>query len=550
MSASTATTDNVHIGKSPQARSSSVLQNILVLFGALLFLGIGVWMRLRDLGLPFDRDGYDEGVYWQSLRAMGSGYHLYQNIFYSQPPFFLLSIFPTYMLFGQTLWSARLGIALVSLIGFIGAFLLGTALSGRIGGLAALLLLVIDPLYLQQSQTLQAEAPFVAFALLAVGTAYLWWKYPEGVPGMCYAALAGSALSLSIFCKLFGLATLVPIGLLFIAHIWRVVRQKPGFRLLASRSLLVGVAFFLLVSGALILPFVSSLHQMILGVITFHTAAGVAYRDTQDGNPLQLQHALTSLLALAALYGTIVALLWRDWRVLPLLAWFMATAFLLWQQVPLFTHHFVAMSAPLIALAIMGIRPISINLKTQWGKGHPRGDAPPIYEVVSYSNTSYRKGVPLRAQWLSIGTTSVTLLILLLVAIVQTGAIQSYYKSELRKSQDIAVTTWDMNVVHDLQRVTRPDQLVVTDAQFLTGRANRNTDPQLVDTSNVRVNTGYLTPQQLITEASQPNVHAVLFYTGRLLRMKQVGVFYAWLMKHYHRVQKYYPGKELWIKIE
>ncbi len=550
MSASTATTDNVHMGKSLHLRFNGVLQNILVLLGALFFLGIGVWMRLRNLGLPFDRDGYDEGVYWQSLRAMGSGYHLYQNIFYSQPPFFLLSIFPTYMLFGQTLWSARLGIALVSLIGFVGAFLLGSALSGRIGGLAALLLLLIDPLYLQQSQTLQAEAPFVAFALLAVGAAYLWWKYPNGIAGICYAALAGSALSLSIFCKLFGLATLVPVGLLFLAHIWRVVRQKPKTRLRASLSLLIGVAFFLLVSGALILPFISSLHQMILGVITFHTAAGITYHDTQAGNYLQLQHALTSLLALAALYGTIVALLWRDWRVLPLLAWFAATAFLLWQQVPLFTHHFVAMSAPLLALAIMGIRPISISLKTQWGKGHSPGDAPPIYEVPSHSNSLYERDVPTRVSWLSLAATTVTLLMLLIVAIVQAGAIQSYYRSELHKSQDIAVTTWDVNVERDLQRVTKPGQLVVTDAQFLTARANRSTDPQLVDTSNVRVNTGYLTPQQLITEASLSNVHAVLFYTGRLLRMKQVGVFYAWLMKHYHRVQRYYPGKELWIKIE
>ena len=549
MSASTATTNNVPVEKSFHIRSNGVLQNILVLLGALLLLGLGGWMRLRNLGLPFDRDGYDEGVYWQSLRAMGSGYHLYQNIFYSQPPFFLLSIFPTYMLFGQTLWSARLGIALVSLIGFVGAFLLGIGLSGRIGGLVALLLLLIDPLYLQQSQTLQAEAPFVAFALLAVGAAYLWWKYPSGIAGMCYAALAGSALSLSIFCKLFGLATLVPVGLLFLAHIWRIVRQKPGTRLLASRSLLVGVAFLLLVSSALILPFVSSLHQMILGVITFHTAAGVAYRDTQAGNFSQLQHALTSLLALAALYGTIVALLWGDWRVLPLLAWFAATAFLLWQQVPLFTHHFVAMTAPLIALAVMGIRPVKVNLKTQWGKGHPRGDAPPIRER-PWGATLYGRGIPSRVPLLSIGTTAITLLMLLLVAIVQTGAIQSYYRSELHKSQDIAVTTWDVNVERDLQSVTKPDQLVVTDAQFLTARANRNTDPQLVDTSNVRVNTGYLTAQQLITEASLPNVHAVLFYTGRLLRMKQVGVFYAWLMKHYHRVQKYYPGKELWVKIE
>ncbi len=550
MSASIVTTNSTNEQKTLRKRSNVVLQNVLVSLVALLFLGIGVWMRLRDLGLPFDRDGYDEGVYWQSLRAMGSGYHLYQNIFYSQPPFFLLSIFPTYMLFGQTLWSARLGIALVSLLGFLGTFLLGIALSGRLGGLAALLLLLIDPLYLQQSQTLQAEAPFVAFALLAVGAAYLWWEHPDGILGMCYGALAGTTLSLNIFCKLFGVATLVPIGLLFLAHIWRVARREPKTRLLASRSLLIGVAFFLLVSAALILPFVSSLHQMILGVITFHTAAGITYKSTQAGNFLQLQQALTSLLALAALYGTIVALIRRDWRVLPLLAWFVATTFLLWQQVPLFPHHLVALTPPLIALNVMGISPLSINLKTQWGQGHPRGDAPSIQRDGVRSNSVYGRGVPSRVPLLSLGATTVTLLLLVLLNFVQGTTIQQYYKSELKKSQDISVTTWDVNVERDLQSVTQPNQLVVTDAQFLTARANRSTDPQLVDTSNVRVDTGYLTPQQLITEASQPNVHAVLFYTGRLLRMKHVSLFYSWLMKHYHRVRNYYPGKELWIKLK
>ncbi len=532
MATSIVTTGNRNEEQSLSERANILLQNVLVSLLALLFFGIALWMRLRDLGLPFDRDGYDEGVYWQSLRAMGNGYHLYGNIFYSQPPFFLLSIFPTYTLFGQTLWSARLGVALVSLVGFVGAFLLGTALSGRLGGLAAILLLLIDPLYLEQSQKLQAEAPFVAFALLAVGAAYLWWKYPSGVLGMCYAALAGTALSLSIFCKLFGLATLVPIGLLFLAHIWRITQQEPERRLAASRSLLIGVLFFLLVSAALILPFASSSQQMILGVITFHTAAGVTYRTAQGGNFAQLQHALTSLLALGALYGTVVAVLRRDWRVLPLLAWFFASAFLLWQQVPLFTHHFVALTAPLIALAVLGISPAEALR------------APGYTRVVPLRASSFRKLSS------STVTTMITLLLLVLLTVVQVTTIQHYYTSELQKSRDISVTKWDVNVERDLQSVTKANGLVITDAQFLAALANRNTDPQLVDTSNVRVDTGFLTPQQLITEASKPNVSAVLFYTGRLLRMKHVGVFYAWLMKHYHRVQNYYPGKELWIKVQ
>src|SRR5947199_8510861 len=77
-------------------------QTLLVVLSALVLLVLAVWLRLRSLDLPFDRDGYDEGVYWQTLRAMSAGHPLYQETFYSQPPFFVLSIYPIYTLLGQT----------------------------------------------------------------------------------------------------------------------------------------------------------------------------------------------------------------------------------------------------------------------------------------------------------------------------------------------------------------------------------------------------------------------------------------------------------------
>src|SRR2546429_52804 len=196
-------------------------QTYLFYLVLLLLLVLGIWMRLRDLGLPLDRDGYDEGVYWQSLRAMAAGHPLYQSTFYSQPPFFLLSLYPTYMLFGQTLWSARFAVALVSVFGLIGAICLGKALGGRFGAIAALLLLTVDPLYLAQSQTIQAEAPSVAFSLLCIGAAYLWWHQPGGKTGIALAALTGFTLSLSILCKLLGFAMLIPISMLLLARLWQ-----------------------------------------------------------------------------------------------------------------------------------------------------------------------------------------------------------------------------------------------------------------------------------------------------------------------------------------
>ena len=196
-------------------RSSLSKQHWLTLLTWMTVLAlfiIGIWMRLYLLDVPFDRNSYDEGVYWQSLHSMTTGASLYQQIFYSQPPFFLISLYPFYTLFGQTIWSARLGIVVISLFGFLGALLLGKALAGRWGMLLALLLLVINPLYLRESQTLQADAPSTALMLLAVGLAYQWWERPRGLMGYFLATLAAITLALSILTKLLAAPALAPIG--------------------------------------------------------------------------------------------------------------------------------------------------------------------------------------------------------------------------------------------------------------------------------------------------------------------------------------------------
>src|SRR5260370_30704556 len=214
-----ATTNEILAAKGQQARQPG-WQTLLFWSAVDALLPLAIAMRLYHLGLPFDRDSYDEGVYWQSLRAMGTGHALYGDIFYSQPPFFLLSTYPLYALVGASLWSARLGIAVVSLFGLVGALLLGKALSGRLGALAALLLAVVDPLFLAQSQTIQAEASSVAFSLLAIGLAFYWWKYPLGRRGLLLAILTGVTVALSIMCKLLGVALLVPVVLLMVARLW------------------------------------------------------------------------------------------------------------------------------------------------------------------------------------------------------------------------------------------------------------------------------------------------------------------------------------------
>jgi 4-amino-4-deoxy-L-arabinose transferase-like glycosyltransferase len=483
----------------------------------LVIVAVAVLMRLYHLNLPFDRDGYDEGVYWQSLRAMLAGLSLYHTIFYSQPPMFLLSTFPFFALFGGSLWSARFGIMLVSLLGFPGAYLFGKAVAGRLGAVVALLLLLLNPLYLAESQTIQAEASSVAFTFLALGFAFLWWKQPDGRRGILWAALAGITVVLSIFCKLLCVSTLVPIVLLLFARIWQISRRQPGTNRQSWLPILVGVGCAILTALLVIVPFLGSFQDFWSSVITFHAVAAKDIPGTLRANIHLMEPDVFSVLGLAALCGTLLALLRRDWLVLPLLAWLLVTVALLLDWHPLLPHHLIALEPPFIALAVSGVA------------------SPTVYKAVlaQYQRTNL-------APWLS----GFVLVLLLLTAGVNSFQDLTYYRTANANGVSVS-TRLDMRAANDLQQAITTNQWVITDSQFVAGLANRSTPPALVDTSSVRIESGYLTLAQLEQSATASRVQAVLFFTSRLTT---VSGFHAWVAQHFHLLHTYGPGKELWVR--
>lgn len=488
-----------------------------VAVAALIVIAIG--MRLYHLGVVFDRDGYDEGVYWQTLRSMSAGNMLYKQIFYSQPPFFILSTFPGYIFFGSSLWSARFGIALVSLFGLLGAFLLGKALSGRLGAVAAMLLLIVNPLYLAQSQTLEAEVSSTAFSLLAISLAYLWWKHPEGTRGLLYAAFTGMTIALSILCKLLSVSAFVPVALLVVGRLWQIWHKQPEARFSGLLPIVAGMVTCILTFVVFLVPFSGSYQAMLQSAITFHNTAAQVYSYTQHTNISTIQNALTSILTLTALFGMVAALLRRDWRVVPLIGWFFATLYLLWHQVPLFPHHLIALTPPLIALAVMGI-----------------GNQPLKSREITTDMMS--KTSPYLT-WIAIA-------LIMITTILNVQQVSVYYRTTMTISE-AGYTKLESKVATDLRLATTPNQFVVTDAQFIAGLADRSTPPGIVDTSAVRITSNYLTLSQLELATSQPQVHAVLFFTGRFY-LSNVAGYHSWVAQHFHLLHNYGAGKELWVR--
>lgn len=484
-----------------------------------LLLAGAVLMRLYQLDQPFDRGGYDEGVYWQSLRSMLAGYPLYHQTFYSQPPMFLLSTFPGFALFGDSLWAARLDVALISLLGFLGAYLLGKTLAGRAGALAAMLLLLVDPFYLAQSQTVQAEASSVAFTFLAIAFAFLWWKKPDGWRGCFWAALCGLTFALSVLCKLLCISTIIPIAYLMGARIWQIWRKQPGTSGRSWLPLLAGAGAMLLTVAVTILPFTGSAWgDFWSGMITFHTVASKLAVETFQAKLSLMWPALLSLQAAAAIYGIVVAWLRKDRRVLPLLAWLLVTFVALMLYRPLFIHHIIAIEPPLISLAVLGVA------------------KPAAYKQL-FANRKSQRGATLL---------SVLALLLVLSAVVFNGWQDVLYYQTSAGISNSADTQKDLRAARDLNAAITANQWVITDGQFIASLADRSTPPSLVDTSSVRITTNYVTLAQLEQAASDPRVHAVLFYTNRFYA--ELPAFHTWVTLHFHLLRVYDNHQELWVR--
>lgn len=490
----------------PGSRAKKFIAIIFALF-AFAFL-----LRLPGLWIPWDRDGFDEGVYWQSLRAMRAGHALYDEIFYSQPPAFMLGAYPLFDGSGGTIAGARLGIAILSLVGLVGALLLGASIAGRVGACAALLLLIVDPGYHWQSQVLQADGPAAAFALLAVGLAFQWNERPHGRLGVLLAAATGAAFAFSLLCKLLTLAVGAPLLWLLLTRLRPSRRLHAGERAAAWLGIVAGLAGILVTTLLVLWPYWYSLDGLFRGVWHFHTDAADVFAPKRFNSMVRVLGAFLSPLTMTALFGGRRALRAQDLRLWPLLAWLVATVVLLCRHAPLFRHHLIVLSAPLIGLSVLGLAD-GIRMSSQ---AQARTIDPRIRGILS--------AVAVQAAIL-IGTSTWELL-----------------SPRIRAREAL-----QQEIAHDLTACTELNDRVLTDVQFAAASADRMIPARVLDSSSVRIGAGYLTAEELIQAGAEERVRAVVFASDRLTS-PQVAAFRTWVADNFSLRRTYGPGKELWIR--
>jgi hypothetical protein len=107
-------------------------------------------------------------------------------------------------------------------------------------------------------------------------------------------------------------------------------------------------------------PFLESFSALVQQVVTFHLVAKKVMVAMESGmgnvHTLGRFFATNGVLSTAAIVGLAVTIMRRDWLIFPLLAWFLATLFVLVVQVPLFPQHAIVLIPPLIAIIALGLK--------------------------------------------------------------------------------------------------------------------------------------------------------------------------------------------------
>jgi hypothetical protein len=485
----------------------------------LVLIVIAACMRTYHLGGP-SRD-YDEGVYWQTLNAIKDGYRLYDQVFFSQPPFFIEVVYP-FSYLSRSINAARIGVAAVSLLGLVGAYMTGKALTGRVGGVAAVAILAFSVTYLEESQRLQAEAPATAFLFLSVGAAFLWANEPRSRKGLSCLIACGATAAMGILVKLFDVLALAPVILIISGAAWRMPLAASQRIAAFIFFLAVILTVFLLVTSLFTFPYFGFIPAFLTQVVAFHLAARAVFHSSPHGNLLLLRHFFSqnAMLCFAAAYGTVAGLLRRKNNLLPLVIWLVITLIFLLFQSPLFPHHAIALIPPLISLAVLGF------------DGIPLGENLPETNAAAFQ--AGRHAIMLCG---------------LVTAVVLSSLREDYhYYQGLMASSEIKRNSEEALIASDVRRFTPSGKTIITDAQFVAARASRDTPPWLVDTSAVRIESGFLNVPELIDEGSRPTVSTILFSSGRLSANKLAG-FHLWVKEHFYLVRSYKAGAELWTRV-
>jgi 4-amino-4-deoxy-L-arabinose transferase-like glycosyltransferase len=493
----------------------STLKNRLTLLKYLPYIFLSIilvvcfYSLTKHSNITIDLDGYDEGVYWQTLKAMSSGQDLYRQIFYSQPPFFIQSIYPIFKLFGQTIFAARLIIVIFSIFSLASIFILSSMITNKYAALLTVILLFSNIIFFKQSLVLQAEIPALSLSLISLTFFYRWWINDKSKQRILLSNLGFIFLFSAILTKIIAIASVLPI-LTIIGLSLMQKDDKKAITVSKIRSIILGLLLALIIIALLLFPYRNDSHSLIDQVINYHFAAKTNTSFMAGNNyPLLYQFLKDNIILIfLSTLGLIVSIIKKNIFIYPIILLLLSSLVFLILQSPLFSRHLIILLPPLAVLAVSALSPMTNNR---------------LCKIINY----------------------IVLIGSLFIILIFVRSHNNYIKNNLKKENSSSQVRKQM--IKDINSQVKPNELIISDNQFLISQANRSTPANLVDTSTVRIESNYLTSQELINIAQKPNVRAILFYSNRLNNPKLID-FQKWIKGNFKLYHDYGNNIQLWLK--
>jgi len=458
-----------------------------ILIVTTLFLFI-IFSQLKLSNHPVNDN--DEGIYSTSFLLIDKGHPAYKETFFSQPPGFLLTVYPGFLLFGRTLPVARLTVAFWSIIGLVAIVWIGAELDNNLFSLLAISLLYLIPAYYRQTLILQSDILVSSFSLLSFA-GLLSFRRLKRLRWFIVTALC---LNIAFWTK-FDVSFLpaAAAGLIFLFR----DKTKPTLSLttLTAIFLIVSILFFFVA----VFPF--GIREVFKDTVIFRFQA-VGGRQSLFLLFSYLQkEVVLSLILVVTLILALVGKKKFDFPIKINLIWLIFTLLLFLFYRPLFSHHLVMLSVPAVLLF-----------------------SQLFFTVGRNGNQNLRKFL---------------VTVLLVLAVANRIYIMITTSSRLINNQQ-------QLTVNLIKKYTQPADMVISDEEILNTVSQRLPPPQLSDVSYVRFSSNNLTKADFkrLIDFYKPKL--IIFWSGRLQSVND----FNRILSDYKTLFSFDNTKNIYIRIE
>jgi 4-amino-4-deoxy-L-arabinose transferase-like glycosyltransferase len=406
----------------------------------------------------------DEGINLMKALLVSRGFHLFSQIWSDQPPVFTYLLTGFFELFGYQVNAGRLLALFFSTLLIWASVQYLRLVWGRLAGLAGLVLLSLLPGYLTYSVSVLIGLPSLALAVLSMLFLVLW--HQRGQTGWLW--LSGLMFSLSIFTKMITVFV-IPIfvvGLIVDAYyqrgksspIWDVVRPviiwgtSFGLASLLLATWLVGPAGF----PQLVLP---------------HLQASRLEVFQSPDSTLTIQYHLLPAwpVLLLSLIGALILIFRKRWLGLYPLVWSALAYSVLTQYAPVWAHQQLLVSVPAALVAAGGL-------------GEALAVLPDFIRQIRMRQV--------RSWWVA-----AALIAAVLILVVQVPQVKGQWQRLAAVAQK--PTSAETTILRKLDKFAPQTNWLFTDQPMIAFRAGLLVPPELAVLSSKRVETGFLSPDEV-----------------------------------------------------